>query len=395
MGLMRRINWLFLKSLRTSPLVLTWPLLAHAMDPLIWIHSTAPFISNSKSGILFESTSEHEFTRIDLFISEPLVASEMRLQSCDGLRDSVSVALNQGEWVTRAEPREDMSFTWPIGKLSNRRLRSASLQFSHNKKICIKSLQFFTASGVEKKINWPQKSPVPNFERSASELRWNWANPVEIRDALVWMGDRHIKSNRSIYLETENARVEIPQQPGLQKIHFDEALKTKQVRGDHGILGIIFLNSENQWFWREEKLEEKIIHLNSAASLIIDREWYDVEEKKWIFRFRSDGSFFIKGEGKKSFLGAVGTFDVQMKSPRKFKLKLAGVRLRLRPDADVPPCLENCLGKFEVKDADRLNDELELALLDSTTWMIRNKSPLSRRTLSFGDMKVRPSHVDD
>lgn len=128
---------------------------------------------------------------------------------------------------------------------------------------------------------------------------------------------------------------------------------------------------------------------------IIDRELAAISEDRWIFRFRSDGTFFIRGfddEYRKSrAYSALGKYEVVSSKADSIKLKLSGRKVVTAHAWDGVLCPEECGGKSPNEGT--VNDELFVEEAKGAVWMVRNRTSRSERGLQFEDLKTKTTSL--
>lgn len=120
------------------------------------------------------------------------------------------------------------------------------------------------------------------------------------------------------------------------------------------------------------------------------------DDGKWIFRFRSDGTFFVYGvtdeaktAGRFTALGEYDILDVEGKN--KIKLSLKGRRLVTADPWDGWLCGHPCGERELAARVSPVVDTVVVERLRKGGFMVRNRVTAKRRTLPFSDLQVRPS----
>lgn len=151
------------------------------------------------------------------------------------------------------------------------------------------------------------------------------------------------------------------------------------------------------------RLEIESNHLSefskSGLDEVLDRELVSVDSETdgdenggWIFRFRADGGFYIRGlsddERTSRTFYANGFFGLISSTKDSLKLRASGVRRTsvLAPDAEA--CEAAC-GAVDTAQGTMFTELIELERSAKGTIMVRNRTPKRAKVLPFRDLRVR------
>jgi hypothetical protein len=145
---------------------------------------------------------------------------------------------------------------------------------------------------------------------------------------------------------------------------------------------------------------------------VIDRELSTKNEREnWLFRFRSDGTYFVRGfdddYDKARAFSSIGTYDVKSSVQHKITLQLNGWRVSTPQAWDGIICPMMCgksmktgstetNAKVDAKtSATPVSDEVVVESLKGEVFMMRNRTSASKRSLPFADLRVKLSTLDE
>ncbi len=115
-------------------------------------------------------------------------------------------------------------------------------------------------------------------------------------------------------------------------------------------------------------------------------------DEGWIFRFRSDGTFFVFGDNDAVMGGAhfsaIGSFEISETLANSLRLKLTGVRFVTHGPWDGWYCGNSC-GQRTVDGQTAVSEIIELQKLKTGGYFIRNRTEEKLRTIPFSDFPVR------
>ncbi|HVK60592.1 MAG TPA: hypothetical protein VM432_03535 [Bdellovibrionales bacterium] len=127
---------------------------------------------------------------------------------------------------------------------------------------------------------------------------------------------------------------------------------------------------------------------------VIDREYTNKEKTElWRYRFRSDGTFFVRGfademNDSREF-SALGTYKIVSSSKKKAKFELEGMRYSTPQPWDGLVCTKEC-GMQEIPGTP-VKESVEIEHASGGALFVRNRNDRSSRTLPFSDLKIRAS----
>jgi hypothetical protein len=141
----------------------------------------------------------------------------------------------------------------------------------------------------------------------------------------------------------------------------------------------------------------KSIFSKSDVAAALDSELYYLDDQdRWLFRFRSDGSFFVRGfsdDMKQSrAFSALGTFVVKSGKGNRVELKLKGVRITTSMPWDgLLTDKESAL----VTGSGPVSEQIVIEKWAASSYMIRNQTDLKVRTLPFSDVRTELSTLSE
>jgi hypothetical protein len=118
------------------------------------------------------------------------------------------------------------------------------------------------------------------------------------------------------------------------------------------------------------------------------------EDDPWLFRFRSDGTFFIRGfsdehRGARSY-SALGSFELVSHEKGKVRLKLIGSRFPTAVPWDGVACPLAC-GDRGAAPGQLVEEDIQIEEARGATFIIRNRTARVGQTLPFSDLRVKRS----
>lgn len=132
---------------------------------------------------------------------------------------------------------------------------------------------------------------------------------------------------------------------------------------------------------------------------ILDRElFFNDDGKHWLFRLRSDGSFFMRGHHdvytEAQAFSAIGRFAVERSKAGAVVLRIVGRRFTTPQPWDGSVCPQDCeesgepLGTY-------VNEEISIRDLGKGQIQINNWNAPGKRSLPFSGVKVRRTSLQD
>lgn len=115
-------------------------------------------------------------------------------------------------------------------------------------------------------------------------------------------------------------------------------------------------------------------------------------EKKWIFRLRPDGTFFVRGFSEDineaSEFSALGTFEASIESKNRISIQLQGFRFASGFPWDGISCPYACKSGDLVQKVGVVSDSISFEKLRAGSIMVRNKTLADKRMLPFADQQT-------
>lgn len=360
----------------------------------------------------------------------------------------------------------DLGFISPDGES----VRSLTVNFRHNSPLCLKDIRVLGVDGVTLAAkpefstsvetealsretgdgDWRAEQPLNLFD-SRFETRWRFragpknddsseavgfrfSSPITIRKLRLWNGNQasalgFSESGRvkRLSLKMDEGLEEVvdlkdaggPQDLQLKKDLRGSSLQLRALsvqpgsKESEGSLSEIRFAGPDDWMTPTVDLKA-VREANVAAfeklslNQVLDQELSSGRDKEsWHFRFRSDGSFYVRGYaddwGHAGSFFAVGTYRVvssaarsagpKAKSPR-IQVELEGFR-RVSPNApDADPCELAC-GEPEGFSSLTVRDAIVIDGMGKGIYMVRNRTPKAARALPFKDLKTHISSLKE
>lgn len=322
-------------------------------------------------------------------------------------------------------------------------VRTVSINFRYNEQFCLSGLRIFSPTGQQlnlvgvPEINANVKGDGQSYylidsrpdtawrvAQHKAELEIEFEAPQTIEQLHVWNGDQSsssafgsIQQVEEIEVRGENNKTEVvglKQESGRQDIKLKKPMTSRSfkltARAKNmtsrfmAISELRFGTSQGQIRvsskTSQKKFVDEILRQFGEAKLesALNRELVTGEKNPWIFRFRTDGSFFVRGLGNnmeeaRAFY-ASGTFKVLDVDKRKINLELSGFRRASAFAWDGYTCGLGCdvvVTGLETS----VSDLMTLERSKNRRFMLRNRSPLQERSLPFGDLRVKMSSLHD
>lgn len=133
----------------------------------------------------------------------------------------------------------------------------------------------------------------------------------------------------------------------------------------------------------------------AGLSSVVDQELTPkLEDERWVFRFRGDGTFFIFGRSDENRgagrFSALGNYEIESLGKSRIKLKLIGQRIVTHEPWDGWICQGACEGRGLAR-TEKIGDVIEIERLSLGEYMVRNRVKSKSRSLPFSDIRVRPT----
>lgn len=328
----------------------------------------------------------------------------------------------------------------------NSQFDSFAIHFRHNSSLCLKALSFLDEVG--EKIPTRFVPSVPGHVSGAGavdflidarpDTSWNleksklgslnieFTSPQVVDRIFVWNGDQKGESSFSgrgrfagLNLTSKDGYAEVlslKDSVGMQEIRLKKPFSGKNLeltpilpknpKGDvtvfslseirfGGPVGVFSIESAKS----VRRLRESALREFGGAGVIpiLDSEVRSVKsDEPWIFRFRGDGTYFVRGftdeVGVARVFTSSGTYEIQSEGEKKLTLNLFGVRRSSALPWDGFICGLACSKK--VTGAERIvSDRIVLEKFRGKTFMVRNKSEKGSRDLPFEDIQIRVSSL--
>ncbi len=389
--------------------------------------------------------------KLEMRLLEPQEFSRLELSTCDqALSDGVDLYVNFDEHYQFLESGKSklVIALAESDKQKGRAVRTLAFNFRNNSDLCLTAPKFFNGAdeiSVQAPKNLPIESSVPLalFDARLETAAKIGGEPIEIKfvnevifgGLHIWNGNQtsELKFNgdpraRSLELEGDNGfkeTVELSDRFGSQLVQFKKEFRGRSlrllVRENYGgaPLGLAALSelqfvgghvagsAQRRDFFgldiraaQRALLEERKASFRSADLVpVLDRSLWALEgDDRWVLRFRSDGTFFLRGhsdnlkEAKEfSFLGF---YTVIESSQRGLKLKINGGRFSSHLELDGSWCGRDCAGGSGVP-AVNLEDKIIVTSTKKGSFFVRGSGTKRSTLLGHKSLKMIVSSGDD
>lgn len=360
------------------------------------------------------------YSKLALVFREPREIKSVQFDSCDGeIKNGLEVFLAPGfryHFVEGGTKKIKV-------ETSSDPVKSIAIVFKRNRDFCVKNFKLVPRKGpapaltapevVEAKLkpdaeitelldSRPQTEPA-----SFKEIAVEFASPRPIDRLRVWQGLGPSRA-KSVGFAADGApaRVfEVATSSGAQDLKLESPVTAKKVvvTAKDGVLSELrFANGEQEFVPAlpvSQETELRRIASSSLASMLDLELSARVDEKDvWLFRFRSDGTFFIRGFGEdmteaRAF-SALGSYRIEKQTKKGARLRLYGVRVPTANAWDGVLCPFECGGAVDRRDVS-IDEVVELEEAKGGAIMVRNRTARAKRTLPFSDLKSQNSAFEE
>jgi hypothetical protein len=371
-----------------------------------------------------EARGDAQFVKVSVVLDSLVDVRKVRVESCGGIfQDGVDFYFYP-RWKYAFAEGGKQAVEAQLAR-EDSQVRTISINFRHNNKVCLKGLWY---SGPDQKlVPLEIEPPTPAvldgarglsrlfdgiidtvYDLSGAGAKLSFNVPQSFDRGRVWLKGRGARPSK-IELKGDGEFSEVVQLEddwGGQEVRFKKPFKGRNlfIRGiDGGEVAEIRFSGEAGTIRPHTDEENEAMSVRNRiaeAGLIeiLDRELGTREDgDRWQFRFRSDGTFFIRGftdEDRTSrAYSALGSFEVISGSPRP-KLRLVGSRMTTAFPWDGIACPLGC-GDRGAPPGKLVGEEIEIEKLRGAAFMIRNRTLSAERTLHFSDLKVKASSLHE
>lgn len=357
----------------------------------------------------------HNF-KLSVVFDRKLPIKKVHLESCakewgDGIQLFTSPNLGR-QFVEGGKTQFDLKLPSDAG------IEALAIVFGRDSELCLKNLKFFDAKDQPIFVQATESIQAKTQQATAlfdqhPDTTTSLEDPVTVTfdekqtfdRAFVWTGGGNfyahaLKLKGGAWSETLPLRNSSADQEIIFKKPFKGSTLTMQAP-DAGEIGEIRFGKGTkveslQISSSFEALKKKFI--DAVFDRTLDMEWSTSDEDKWLFDFRADGTFFVRGftdDSKQARdYSALGSFTVVRAEKNKIRMKINGVRFPTSIAWDGVSCPYQCGSEGSLEGAQPVSDTLVLEKIDEGSMMVRNRTPRQERTLTFGDLKLHRS-VDD
>ena len=375
-----------------------------------------------------------EFVKLNIGFASPIKLRFVQLESCKGeFSDGIDVMLHPG---TRRVFTEGGKRRLKVKVPDDRAVSALSILFNHQAPPCLKNFELVGPDQRKIRLNAPARLPAA-FERgrwaalfdlgfdrktvmtSDHPLVLEFPETQQISRIHLWTGDalssRTFTASEkllrlSLAVDLQSPRtIELRPKPTVQTIELLPPLSGKKFSIQPNAKGEVseirfgigtaaeartFVPVSNE---RESALTK--VFEDTGLSAILDHELTARgEPHPWHFRLRSDSTFFVYGynddEMRRGPFSAIGRFEILESSDKKIKFRFRGARVESGALWDGWMCGPAC-GETETRSSRDIDETIAIERVTSGFFMIRNRTPNSKRTLLFGDLKSKVSTLTE
>lgn len=366
------------------------------------------------------TTEKSPNVKLSVVFERPLAVRRVQLESCSNeWSDGIEVFSFPGLGRSFVEGGKKL-LDVPIS--TGRPVESIAMTFGRSQMLCLKSLRFL--GDDQKPILILAPSSVLTKSTGVDQDRWfdshpetqaavetpfklTFNEPHEFDRAIVWTGGT-AQFSHALKIKGEKGWTEtlpLRSSPSSQEVIFKKPFKGKEISVEAPDSGEIselrFANGPKIESVRiEGQVRDRLRKQFELAGFaeILNTKWTTADEDKWIFLFRSDGTFFVRGfnddlKQARDYSG-VGGFSMLREGKDKIRVRVNGVRFptKLAWDGTACPFLCGTDGSFETSTS--VGDSLVIEKSGEGSITIRNRSARTQRTLTFGDLKLRRASED-
>ena len=375
------------------------------------------------SGDVHVSTPMHN-VKLSIVFDRPLGVRKVQIDSCaaNDWSDGIEIFSSPGVGYVFIEGgrKSVVAKLKPTGDIE-----SLAFGFGRNADLCLKNLKFFGDNDQPITFTLAPRSSVKlvsgdgaRLFDSHPETQISLEDPVKISFAEARTFDRALISTGFTAMYAHSLRIKgdkgwtetLPLRNAVaeQEVIFRKPFTGTEmtlVAPDAGEVGELR-------FANKTKVESFAVDATSTSvatdlakrfseagfTSVLDSKWMTGEDDKWTFLFRSDGTFFIRGfsddtKQAKEY-SAVGAYSVVRQEKGQLRITISGVRLPTSTAWDGVSCPFACASELANESSTSVVDSLVLEQNGEGTIIIRNRTPRARRTMTFGDLKIRRA-VDD
>ncbi len=398
-------------------------------------------------------------SKLDLRFLEPQEVTRIELSTCgQALSDGIDLYINFDEHYQFLETGKsklvislkDKPAGHATGKERVQSIRTISLNFRNNTNLCLTAPKFFNDS-EEIVIRVPQmlvaESPVPlalfdarletaaKFDNGAKGLEIKFARDMEFGGLHVWNGDQSSEHRfrqeprvRNLTVESEtgfNETIELSDRSGSQLVLFKKdfrgrilrliaretfggaplapaAMSELQFVSGHqpgSAKGRDFYGIDIRSATRVLAEQRRTSFQAAGLTAVLDRSlWVAEGDERWVLRFRSDGTLFVRGHSDNlkeakdfSFLGFYTIMEASLKG---LKLKVNGGRVSSHLELDGSWCGRDCAGGSGVPTVS-LEDRLIVSSTNKGSFFVRGSGKKRSALLGHKSLKMAVSNGDD
>lgn len=360
------------------------------------------------------------YSKLSLVFKEPRDLKRVELESCDReLKDGVEFYFDPGFRRAFIEGGvKKIKVDVPPDPV-----KAVAIVFGRNQDFCVKALKLVPKKGNPEELKMarlaeakfkPASIPGALFDsmpqtepEDAKEMTIEFTQPQTLDRLRVWQGLASERA-KSVSISIDGGAAqsfEVATSAGAQDLKLEKAATAKKVvlKQIGGRLSEVrFANADDEFIpstLARDESDSRVIASTNLASML-DRELLARLDEKdaWAFRFRSDGTFFIRGYGENMSesraFSAVGSYRIEKKTKTGAQLQLFGLRAPTAYAWDGTLCPFECGGVVDKK-AQLVSDLVELEEGKAGTIMVRNRTSQAKRTLPFSDLKSQYSSIEE
>ncbi len=377
----------------------------------------------SKGDVHITNPAQHN-VKLSIIFDRSLLIRKVQIESCATAEwtDGIEVFASPGNSRAFVEGGRKTLLT-PLRTMGD--VEAIAIVFGRNANLCLKNLKFLGEGDEPLPFSMAKAEPVkisspygdilfdshPETQTALEDpVRVAFLEPQTFDRATIWTGGtaffahslklkgdngwsetlplrNAVSEQEVVFKKPFNGKeivIEAPDAGEVAEIRF--ALRTKVQRMTASALSMTTVAAHKKKF------------VEAGFPTLLDSKWISSDDDKWTFLFRSDGTFFVNGFNDDSKqareYSALGSYTVVRQEKDKLRMKISGVRFPTGVPWDGVSCPFACGSEDAVENSTSVVDSVVLEKGNEGSIMVRNRTPRARRTMTFGDLRIRRA-VDD
>ncbi len=360
--------------------------------------------------------------KLSVVFNKPIDLKRVQIESCaTEWSDGIEIFTSPGQGRSFSEGGRkllDLKLT------STSAVESIAFVFGRSRNLCLKNLRFFGTNDVAYNLESPSTLAVkitgshtdrlfdshPETQVALEDpFTIKFSDAVKFDRAVVWTGGSGLFAH-SLKLQGDGGWSEtlpLRNSASGQEIIFKKPFSGQSMSvqapdaGEIGELRFALATKVQSLRPDAPMMENETIRKKFAAAgfeSLLDSKWSTLDEDKWIFLFRSDGTFFIRGFNddlkQARDYSAVGSYAFLQDDKLKIRLRINGVRFPTGLSWDGVSCPFACGSEGLFQTSTSVLDSVVIEKAGEGTIIVRNRTPRAQRTITFGDLKLRKASED-